>query len=143
MLRAVRAATARLFVVTGMIAGTAGAVLAEEDCVPSSEAGTWVNPSAKVRELSSIELEYFCPEDPVYGAWRMRMKTRCHPRDCSWGWTRAERRSVTTFLGSFQGFYTTSFVKLDVMGGRMSVEVENRSLSTTIDGIKRYMLMRK
>lgn len=111
-------------------------------CEKPREVGMWLNRAAGVKDVSSVEIEYFCPEDPVFGAWRVRLKTRCHPRDCTWGWSPAERGDDDTLRVGYQGFYTTVFLTLRLSAGDLLAEAEMHVEDEAPD-IRYYRLRRK
>ena len=111
-------------------------------CDKPREVGTWVNKTAGVKDVSSVEIEYFCPEDPAFGAWRVRLKTRCHPRDCTWGWSPASMSDDDTLHAGFQGFYTTFFLTLRLSGSDLLAEAEMHVENDPPD-LRYYRLHRK
>lgn len=113
----------RLAAFTVLLALAAGAARAD-DCEKPAEAGVWVHPNPKVNMLSSLEIEHFCVPDRRFGTWKIRAKSRCHPRDCTWGWSPGQRQTRSSLYAGFQGFYSTRFLTMRVFGDRMEVRVE-------------------
>ncbi len=111
-------------------------------CQTPRIAATWINDDARVKEVSSIEIEHFCPSSSTFGEWRARLKTRCHPRDCTWGWTTAKQTDPTTLRASFQGFYTTIFLTMRFSAGSLLVEMESHTQNDSAS-VSHYRLERK
>ncbi len=106
-----------------ILAFSAGAARAD-GCTKPVESGTWVHPSPKTNMLSSLEIEHFCTPDRRFGNWKIRAKSRCYPRDCTWGWSPGQRATRSSLYAGFQGFYSIRYLTMRVFGDRMEVRVE-------------------
>lgn len=111
---------ASIFILTALLAGPALA----RDCERPREAGRWVHPDPKPKMLSSLEIEHFCVPDRRFGEWKIRAKSRCSPRDCTWGWSPGQRKTRSSLYTGFQGFFSTRFVTMRVFGERLEAHVE-------------------
>ena len=94
------------------------------ECKMPPEAGTWVHPRPRVGVVSSIEVEYACVKGRFEGNWRIRVKSECSPRDCTWGWARGQRLDEARIYAAFDVFFGTRYVTLHTYGKRMQVDVQ-------------------
>ncbi len=90
---------------------------------PIPEHGAWVNPEAKPKEISRVEVESKCRDEQVFV--RVRAFTSCVPRDCKWGWTKAEMRSDGVIKVLLIGFYSSKQISLKAFGDILDVRVIN------------------
>ncbi len=109
---------------------------------PLPEDGNWINPDPAPKEISRIEVESECINNSVNV--RVRAFTACIPRDCKWGWTRAERRSDGAIKVLLVGFLSSKQLTLksfrDFLDARV-VDIKNEDGSITLR--KTYNLQRK
>jgi hypothetical protein len=87
------------------------------DHVP--EQGTWVNADPNANGISRIQLEGCQPLTVCDGGtcssvsdagWAVRVWGKCHPTDCDWDWSNAERIQT----GQIHAHYDQGFAKRDV-----------------------------
>jgi hypothetical protein len=97
--------------------------LAQRIYCPLPEDGIWVNPDAAPKEISRVEVESRCVDDQVHV--RVRAFTACIPRDCKWGWTRAERRSDGAIQVLLIGFLSSKQITLRAFGDLLDTHVVN------------------
>ncbi|WP_299476382.1 serine/threonine protein kinase [uncultured Roseibium sp.] len=90
---------------------------------PLPEDGIWVNPDAKPKEISRIEVESKCENEQVLV--RVRAFTSCIPRDCKWGWTKAELRSDGAIQVVLIGFLSSKKITLRAFGSLLDTHVVN------------------
>lgn len=90
---------------------------------PLPEDGVWVNPAAKPKEISRIEVESKCENEQVFV--RVRAFTSCIPRDCKWGWTEAELRSDGAIVVLLIGFLSSKQITLKAFGDLLDTHVVN------------------
>jgi hypothetical protein len=90
---------------------------------PLPEDGIWINAEAEPKEISRIEVESRCEDDRVDV--RVRAFTSCIPRDCKWGWTRAEMRSDGAIKVLLIGFLSSKQLTLKVFGDILDARVVN------------------
>lgn len=90
---------------------------------PLPEDGVWVNPDAKPKEISRIEVESKCENEQVFV--RVRAFTSCIPRDCKWGWTKGELRSDGAIDVLLIGFLSSKQITLKAFGDLLDTHVIN------------------
>ena len=90
---------------------------------PLPEDGIWVNADAKPKEISRIEVESKCENEQVQV--RVRAFTSCIPRDCKWGWTKAELRSDGAIQVVLIGFLSSKKITLRAFGSLLDAHVVN------------------
>lgn len=87
----------------------------------TEETGAWVNPRPRKGDVARIEVESKCDGDRL--AHRARTFTKCAPRNCSWGWTPAEKIGSRPFMAVFATYSAYRFVEMKVNGNRMDIYV--------------------
>ncbi|MEM9634224.1 MAG: serine/threonine protein kinase [Pseudomonadota bacterium] len=97
--------------------------LAQRIYCPIPEDGAWINPDAKAKEISRIEVESRCENEQVLV--RVRAFTSCVPRDCKWGWTKAEMRSDGAIQVLLVGFLSSKQITLRAFGDLLDTHVIN------------------
>lgn len=90
---------------------------------PIPEDGIWINPEAKPKEISRVEVESRCENEQVLV--RARAFTSCIPRDCKWGWTKGELRSDGAVKVLLIGFLSSKQMTLKAFGDLLDVRVIN------------------
>ncbi len=109
---------------------------------PLPEDGIWVNPKAKAKELSRLEIETKCIDDQVLA--RMRAFTKCAPRDCKWGWTKAELREGGGLSVLLVGFLSSKYIQVRRFGDYLDTLVIDAAHDEAIPRKKStYNLIRK
>ncbi|MTI44591.1 hypothetical protein JM93_02457 [Roseibium hamelinense] len=88
---------------------------------PLPEDGVWVNPDAEAKEITRIEVETTCIDDTVQA--RIRAFTSCIPRDCKWGWTKAEMREGGGFRVELIGFLGAKVISVRSFGDILDTHV--------------------
>ena len=92
-----------------------------EDACEVPEVGSWWNEHARNKQVRRVEVESVCEnERPVI---RMRVFTRCAPRDCKWGWQPAYRTRSGRLAARFPGFFGARSIEVIFMGKRIEVLV--------------------
>lgn len=94
-----------------------------EECTPSEFSGNWQNVRGEKNILSALEVVDTCDADGPFGAVRTRAKELCHPRDCSWGWVRAEIEGNQLFA-EFNTFIAKRRIVAVPQGLKLRVVVE-------------------
>lgn len=89
------------------------------------EAGRWYNPRAATQQVRRIEIESHCSGGQVVS--RMRVFTRCSPRDCKWGWTEATRLTNGRLLARFPGLFGAREIEIIRMEDRIEALVKVQS----------------
>ncbi|WP_417688444.1 serine/threonine protein kinase [Roseibium sp.] len=109
---------------------------------PLPEHGIWVNGQAKPKELSRLEIETKCVNDQVHA--RIRAFTKCSPRDCKWGWTKAELRDGGGLNVLLVGFLGVKNIDVRGFGDRLDAFVTDIKHDPQFpDTIQSYTLTRK
>lgn len=103
-----------------VLVGLAGPAGAQIYC-PLPEDGVWVNPNAKPKEITRIEIESSCHDGRVDS--RIRAFTSCIPRDCKWGWTRAEARDGGGLQVALLGFLSGKVIRVRRFGDILDAQV--------------------
>lgn len=88
-------------------------------CIALPEIGFWHTKHAEVGQVTSIEISPVCSSG-LYQSLRARVRSKCSPRDCTWGWTTLTGNG----LGSWQGSYVTFSALRSII-----VEVNNNDLT--------------
>lgn len=88
---------------------------------PLPEDGVWINPKAVAKELVRLEIETKCVDDQVFA--RMRAFTKCIPRNCKWGWTKAELREGGGLQVHLIGFLSSKFISVRRFGDVLDTQV--------------------
>ncbi|QFT34715.1 hypothetical protein FIV00_29740 [Labrenzia sp. THAF82] len=97
--------------------------LAQRIYCPIPEDGAWLNPDAEPKQISRIEVESRCENEQVNV--RVRAFTSCIPRDCKWGWTKAELRSDGAVEVLLVGFLSSKQITLKAFGDLLDTHVVN------------------
>ncbi|WP_209015356.1 hypothetical protein [Roseibium limicola] len=109
---------------------------------PLPEDGTWVNKTAAPKQLTRLEVETRCENDKVLA--RIRAFTSCVPRDCKWGWTKAEIREGGGFRVLLIGFLSAKLIDIRAMGDSLDAYVTEISHDPALpDDVKSYTLQRQ
>lgn len=88
---------------------------------PLPEDGVWLNPKAKAKEITRIEVKSKCLDGQVYA--RIRAFTSCIPRDCKWGWTEAELREGGGLQVALVGFLSSKLIRVRRFGDMLDAHV--------------------
>ncbi|MEJ8475180.1 serine/threonine protein kinase [Roseibium algae] len=109
---------------------------------PLPEHGIWVNDSAAAKELSRLEIETKCVDDRLHA--RIRAFTKCYPRDCKWGWTKAKQRDGGGLTVMLIGFLGSKRVDVRGFDDRLDAYMTDISHDPAHpDKVKSYTLKRK
>jgi hypothetical protein len=112
-----------LILAAGFLLLSAAPSLAQRVYCPLPEDGIWLNPDAKPKEIARIEIDSRCENDAVHV--RVRAFTSCIPRDCKWGWTKAEMRSDGAIRVLLIGFLSSKQLTIKAFGELLDVHVIN------------------
>lgn len=113
-----------------------------ENCEPSEFSGNWQNVRSEKNILSALEVVDTCNADDPFGAVKVRAKELCHPRDCSWGWTKATIEGNQLFA-EFKTFIATRRIVVAKQGLRLKVLVETDYITESREDTKEsYLLVR-
>ena len=129
------------FVVTLTVILTAPIAVAAENRCRIPEEGRWYNPRAATQQVRIIEIESHCSGGRIVS--RMRVFTRCAPRDCKWGWTDAIRLTNGRLLARFPGLFGAREVEIIPMNHRIEALVKIQSHTAGVqDGFHAAILER-
>ena len=103
-----------------ILTGLSGPSDAQTYC-PLPEDGIWVNPNARAKEITRIEIESSCHDGRVDS--RIRAFTSCIPRDCKWGWTAAEPREGGGLQVALLGFLSSKLIQVRRYGDVLDAHV--------------------
>ncbi|MET1413214.1 serine/threonine protein kinase [Roseibium sp. HPY-6] len=112
-----------LFLAAGLLLMSSMTAHAQRIYCPLPEDGIWINPDAEPKEISRIEVESKCENEQVLV--RVRAFTSCIPRDCKWGWTKAELRSDGAIQVVLIGFLSSKKITLRAFGSLLDAHVVN------------------
>ncbi|MEP2880134.1 MAG: serine/threonine protein kinase [Roseibium sp.] len=134
--------TASFLAIDGQNSGCFAQTQTKRIYCPIPEDGIWVNPDAEPKEISRVEVESRCENNQVYV--RVRAFTSCIPRDCKWGWTKAELRSDGAVKVLLIGFLKSKQITLRAFGDLLDVRVINITNDLSAPNIvKVYNLQQK
>lgn len=109
---------------------------------PLPEDGIWINPDAKPKQLARLEIETKCANDQVDA--RIRAFTKCIPRDCKWGWTKAELRDGGGLRVLLIGFLSSKIIDVRGFGDSLNAYVTNVTNDGSLpDTTEAYTLKRR
>ncbi|MCB1508503.1 MAG: hypothetical protein KDI98_07080 [Hyphomicrobiaceae bacterium] len=94
-------------------------------CTDFPYAGIWVADRPDIGDLARITVEMDCIDDRLR-ALRIKAETRCHPRNCTFGWADTiNARGTNEIRAIFHTFSATRTLAITVAGNRMLVDMEN------------------
>ncbi|ADZ72642.1 hypothetical protein [Polymorphum gilvum] len=110
---------------------------------PIPEHGIWVDPKAKPKQVSRIEVESRCIDDRVI--LRARAFMRCSPRDCKWGWTDASLRPGGGGVRvQLSGFFGSRLIDMRAFDGHLEAYVTEIPHDRTVqENVTSHILRRK
>lgn len=111
-----------------------------QSCAPSEFSGNWKNVRGETHILASLEVVDTCDEKSRFGAVKIRAKELCHPRDCSWGWTKAFINGERLFA-EFKTFIAVRRVTVSKQGLRLRVIVETDYITESREDLKATHLL--
>lgn len=101
-----------------------------QSCPRSGFSGIWKNIRSEIKILASLEVVDTCNQDGPYGPTKVRALEVCHPRHCSWGWTRGKKTNANELTAVFQTFTAKRRVKALRQGSRLRVSIETDYISS-------------
>lgn len=109
---------------------------------PLPEEGVWINTNREAKKITRVEVETKCVDDKVYA--RMRAFTACIPRDCKWGWTKAEEAPGGGLRVLLIGFLSSKLITVRRFGDMLDTHVLSFYYDRKIDRQEEtYNLIRK
>lgn len=110
---------------------TAFFLAAGTTCNPPSIARTWVNPSAKMHELTKIKIDYNCGQKPIKSydplsasLWIIKAYVRCARVDCTWGRAKGILRNSDQIETTFSTFSAVRNMQIYNEGSLLRVSVK-------------------
>lgn len=86
------------------------------DCTPPKTAGHWVNKSATQGMLSQLVIQYRC-DAPRAIRWRVRARTKCPRRDCTWGYAIGKSQKNGDIVAEYSTFVAVRQVTMSTVNG--------------------------
>ena len=74
--------------------------------------------------ISLVEVEVYCPPGQ-FARYRVRVMTRCLPRDCSWGWSYGQKRGENRLDIAFSTFSAERYVSMAYRYPGMAIAVRH------------------
>ena len=94
-----------------------------ESCKAHELEGNWVNVRAEKKILHRIEVESSCEQNADILKLNIRALERCHPRDCSWGWSELVDLGQGELVAVFKTFIAERRLEISPVGNRLRVGV--------------------
>ena len=94
-----------------------------ESCKAHELEGNWVNVRAEKKILHRIEVESSCQQNADILKLKIRALERCHPRDCSWGWSELVDLGQGELVAVFKTFIAERRLEISPVGNRLRVGV--------------------
>ena len=100
-----------------------GASAHAEACKAHKLDGSWVNVRAEKKILHRIDVETICDQNSAIVRLKIRALEKCHPRDCSWGWSELVDLGQDEFVAVFKTFIAERRLEISPIGNRLRVGV--------------------
>lgn len=94
-----------------------------ETCKAHELDGNWVNVRAEKKILHRIEIESSCEQNANVLTLKIRALEKCHPRDCSWGWSELVDLGQGELVAVFKTFIAERRLEISPVGNRLRVGV--------------------
>ena len=94
-----------------------------ETCKAHELDGNWINVRAEKKILHRIEIESFCAQNTDIVRLKIRALEKCHPRDCSWGWSELIDLGQGELVAVFKTFIAERRLEISPVGNRLRVGV--------------------
>lgn len=121
-----------LFLLSLFILGPLAVEIPEVHACPSHElAGEWKNVRTEPKILNRLEILAACEGATQKTMVKIRALEKCHPRDCSWGWSELVDRETGDFVAVFKTFTATRRLELSSFGDRLRVTVITDYISSS------------
>ena len=85
------------------------------------ETGTWTNRHARSGDITRVQVESQCKGNRLVH--RVRVLTKCAPRDCTWGWAQGAKKPGGRFVATFATYSAYRYFQMDVTGDHALVSV--------------------
>ena len=94
-----------------------------ETCKAHELDGNWINVRAEKKILHRIEIESSCEQNADALKLKIRALEKCHPRDCSWGWSELVDLGQGELVAVFKTFIAERRLEISPVGDRLRVGV--------------------
>ena len=94
-----------------------------EACKAHEIDGSWVNVRAEKKILHPIDIETVCDQGSAITQLKIRALEKCHPRDCSWGWSELVDLGQGELVAVFKTFIADRRLEISPIGNRLRVGV--------------------
>ena len=85
--------------------------------------GNWINVRAEKKILHRIEINSSCAQDADSLKLNIKALEKCHPRDCSWGWSELVDLGQGELVAVFKTFIAERRLEISPVGNRLRVGV--------------------
>lgn len=85
--------------------------------------GNWENVRAEKKILHQIQIESVCEQNFNVARLKIRALEKCHPRDCSWGWSELVDLGQGELIAVFKTFIAERRLEISPVGNRLRVSV--------------------
>ncbi|MEP3629645.1 MAG: hypothetical protein ABJN04_06560 [Hyphomicrobiales bacterium] len=100
-----------------------------ETCKAHELDGNWINVRAEKKVLHRIEIETSCAQNTDVLKLKIRALEKCHPRDCSWGWSELVDLGQGELVAVFKTFIAERRLEISPVGSRLRVGVVTNYIS--------------
>lgn len=111
-----------------------GSPVNAETCEIHELEGSWVNVRAEKKTLHSIDVKTVCEQNSDITKLKIRAFEKCHPRDCSWGWSELVDLGQGELVAVFKTFIAVRRLELSTIGNRLRVSVVTDFINTAREG---------
>ena len=94
-----------------------------ESCKAHELEGNWINVRVEKKILHRIEIESSCAQNTDILTLKIRALEKCHPRDCSWGWSELVELGQGDLVAVFKTFIAERRLEISPVGNRLRVGV--------------------
>ena len=85
--------------------------------------GNWINVRAEKKILHRIEIDSSCAQNVDSLKLNIKALEKCHPRDCSWGWSELVDLGQGELVAVFKTFIAERRLEISPVGNRLRVGV--------------------
>ncbi|MEP3232483.1 MAG: hypothetical protein ABJO30_06615 [Hyphomicrobiales bacterium] len=100
-----------------------------ETCKAHELDGKWINVRAEKKVIHRIEIETSCAQNTDVLKLKIRALEKCHPRDCSWGWSELVDLGQGELVAVFKTFIAERRLEISPVGSRLRVGVVTNYIS--------------
>lgn len=100
-----------------------GSAAHAQNCKAHKLEGNWVNVRAETKILHRLNIESTCQQNADTNRLKIRALEKCHPRDCSWGWSELVDLGQGELVAVFKTFIAQRRLEVSPVGARLRVNV--------------------